>query len=349
MLKQVRRWLPSRAIVVVADSSFATFEFLRALSQMSHPVHVVTRLRLDAQLFQPAPARRAKQMGRPRKVGKSLASLKSRLDDPKTPWQSTTMSDWYGQRNYELHITSATAVWYKTGFPAVPIRWVLIRDLQGKLAPQALLIPNPTHITLKQNRALTRSAGTHQIQIGGHQIGFGITTDLKARPEQILQWFRQRWQVEVTFEEVRAHLGVETQRQWSSKASLRTTPALLALFSMVTVVAHQYQQRYPFPITKAAWYQKSLPVKAFALALVRQRLWHSQPFQTSDSGTDMVKVSRALFNTWANLLCLMDKVELRKPFVSCLTVIFVTTTRGRVLGLRVNTQICVATAHRRVC
>ena len=248
MLKQVRRWLPQRAIVVVADSSFATFEFLWAVSHMRSPVQVVTRLRLDAQLFQPAPPRRPQQKGRPRKVGHRLASLHTRLDDPKTVWQKVCLSDWYGRQDYELEVTSATAVWYKTGMPAVPIRWVLIRDPKGQFDPQALL-----------------------------------STDLTARPEAILQWFRHRWQVEVTFEEVRAHLGVETQRQWSAKAILRTTPALLALFSIVTVLAHDYHQRVPFPMPHAAWYQKPLPTFADALALVRQQLWLLQIFQTSGS------------------------------------------------------------------
>ncbi|MEL6402629.1 MAG: hypothetical protein AAFR26_26660 [Cyanobacteria bacterium J06626_4] len=152
--------------------------------------------------------------------------------------------------------------------PAVPIRWVLIRDPEGRFNPQALL-----------------------------------STDLTARPEDILQWFRQRWQVEVTFEEVRAHLGVETQRQWSAKAILRTTPALLALFSIVTVLAHDYHQQTPFPFLKSAWYQKTLPTFADALALVRQQLWLRQTFQTSGSEEEVVKVPRALFDTWSTLLC----------------------------------------------
>ena len=122
MLRQVRRWVPTRAIVVVADSSFAALELLCALGQMSKPVHIITRLRLDAQLYQPAPLRRPKQMGRPRKVGKRLPGLKALVNNPYTPWQTVEMKDWYGQGDYLLHITSATAVWYKTGMPAVPIR-----------------------------------------------------------------------------------------------------------------------------------------------------------------------------------------------------------------------------------
>lgn len=207
-------------------------------------------------------------MGRPRKVGKRLPSLKALVDNPYTPWQTVVLKDWYGQDDYTLHITSATAVWYKTGMPAVPIRWVLIKDPQGKFEPQSLLC-----------------------------------SDLSTPPVQILQWFRLRWQVEVTFEEVRAHLGVETQRQWSPQAIRRTTPALFALFSIVVTLAHQWLAHHPFVLPKAAWYQKSRMTFADALALVRQQLWQIRTFQMSTSEPDTVKVPLELFNTWSDLLC----------------------------------------------
>ena len=268
MLTQVRRWIPQRAIVLVADSSFAALEFLNALRQLPSPVSVITRLRLDAALYEPAPQRLPKQMGRPRKVGKRLATLKSVLDDPKTIWQQVTIEGWYGGRTCELQLASDTAVWYHTGLPTVPIRWVLVKDPTGQSEPQAFLC-----------------------------------TDLEATAEQIVLWFRQRWQVEVTFEEVRAHLGVETQRQWSDLAILRTTPALLSLFSMVVLWAHHLQPQRAFSRPQSAWYDKTLPTFADALALVRQRLWQNQTFQTSLSETDMVKIPRTLFNTWFDLLC----------------------------------------------
>lgn len=268
MLRQVRRWLPERPIVVVADSSFAAFELLWALSQMRHPVQMVTRLRLDAELYAPAPPRRPRQIGRPRKVGKRLPGLKALIDNPYTPWQTVVLKDWYGRGDYRLQIASATAVWYKTGMPAVPIRWVLVKDPKGQFETQALLC-----------------------------------TDLMATPVQILQWFRLRWQLEVTFEEVRAHLGVETQRQWSSKAILRTTPVLLGLFSIVTVLADQVQKQQGWVLPQTAWYRKTLPTFSDALALVRQQLWQLQTFQTSTAEADLIKVPRCLFNTWSDLLC----------------------------------------------
>lgn len=268
MLTQVRRWLPSRAIVVVADSSFAALDLLEALVKLPTPIHMVTRLRLDAQLYQPAPPRLTGTLGRPRKVGQRLLGLKALVDNPYTPWQTVVMEDWYGQGDYTLEIASSTAVWYHTGRPAIPIRWVLIRDPKGRFETQALLC-----------------------------------TDLRAEPVQILKWFRMRWQVEVTFEEVRTHLGVETQRQWSDNAILRTTPALFALFSIVTALADQLQKQQMFTLPNTTWYNTALPTFADALALVRQRLWQMKTFQMSMETHEMVKVPRDLFNTWTDLLC----------------------------------------------
>ena len=222
LLKQVRRWLPTRAVVIVADSSFAVLALLDALVRLPQPIHMVTRLRLDAQLYRPAPLRLPGTLGRPRKVGQRLPPLKALVDNPYTPWQSVVVADWYGQGDYTLEIASSTAVWYHAGMAAVPIRWVVIRDPKRRFEAQALLC-----------------------------------TDLSAEAVQILKWFRQRWQIEVTFEELRTHLGVETQRQWADKAILRTTPALFALFSIVTALADQLQKQQPFTLTKTAWYRQN--------------------------------------------------------------------------------------------
>jgi hypothetical protein len=243
-------------------------EFLESLRQLPTPVSVVTRLRLDAALYEPAPERQPKKIGRPRKVGKRLPTLQSWLVAPETVWQTVTLEGWYGGRTCDLHVASETAVWYHTGLPAVPIRWVLVKDPTGKLEPQAFL-----------------------------------STDIHATAPQILLWFRQRWQVEVTFEEVRAHLGVETQRQWSDLAILRTTPTLLALFSIVVLWAHQLQSQTEFSLPQSAWYKKSLPTFADALALVRQCLWQTRLCSSSSSTTDIVKIPKALLDCWFSLLC----------------------------------------------
>lgn len=268
MAKQVRRWLPEREIVIVGDSAFAVLELLDALVKLVHPVYLVTRLRLDAALYEPAPERQPHTMGRPPVKGKRLPKLEDRLHDPQQAWQLLRLQNWYGNREIELEICSDTAVWYHSGKPPVPIRWVLVRDPSGQLDPQAFL-----------------------------------STDLNLPPAQILLWFRQRWQVEVTFEEVRAHMGVETQRQWSDLAILRTTPVLFGLFSLVTLMAHALQRQSPFELPQTAWYKKSLPTFVDALAMVRRSLWEIRLFPGSPDTPTSTKVSPEILQLWADLMC----------------------------------------------
>jgi len=202
LLLAVRHWWPDRRLVAVADSTYATLELLARCCCLARPITFITRLRLDAALYEPAPPRDPHQIGRPRRKGKRLPTLATAAADPATVWTPLTVAQWYGIGERAVEVASATAVWYHPGQPVVPLRWVLIRDPQQKFATQALLC-----------------------------------TELSATPGQILAWFVQRWQLEVTFEEARRHLGLETQRQWSDLAIARTTPALLGLFSLVTLLA----------------------------------------------------------------------------------------------------------------
>ncbi len=267
MLKQVRRWLPERDIIVTADSSFAALDLLDVLSSLPSPIHMVTRLRLDARLYAPPPPRMVGQMGRPRIVGKRLPSVASHLENLKTQWTTVTVHRWYGNASASLQYLSQTALWYHTGKTPVPIQWVLVKDPQGKLEPQAFLC-----------------------------------TDMTQSPTQILYWLRLRWQIEVTFEEARAHLGLETQRQWSDLAIPRTTPALLGLFSIVVLFAHQLEATKTQTIMKSAWYSKELPTFSDAIAWVREEIWHTRLFYMSRGNDDMRKVPSSFLNHCLSLL-----------------------------------------------
>lgn len=145
--------------------------------------------------------------------------------------------------------------------------WVLVSDPAGKFESQALLSADP-----------------------------------HADPAQMVAWFVQRWQLEVTFEEARAHLRVETRRQWSDLAILRTTPVLLGLFSLVTLVAHQLLQGRAMPVRQAAWYSKVLPTFSDALAFVRQQLWPVSIAWISHEEANMVKIPRSLLDRLTDAL-----------------------------------------------
>ena len=264
LLLLVARWLPERQLVAVADTSYAAIDLLAAVCRH---LTVITRLRLDARLFDPPPPRRPGTKGRPRVAGARQPTLIQRLADSKTAWQRVKVTDWYGQGERQLDIASGTALWYHPG-KQVAVRWVLVRDAAGAFEPQAF-----------------------------------ICTDEATTPVDVLRFFVRRWSVEVTFAEVRRHLGVETQRQWSDLAIARTTPCLLALFSLVTLWASDLSARGLISPRRAAWYAKPGLTFSGAIAAVRRQLWIKAAFSTSRLDRDMVKIPKTLRDSLINAAC----------------------------------------------
>ena len=122
LLLLVRRWYPEREIVAVADGGYASLKLLDRCRRLTEPITFITRLRLDAALYEPAQPRYPGQMGRTRLKGERLANLSAVAEDPATAWRSITVSDWYGGKERIVEVASATAVWYSTGLPPVPLR-----------------------------------------------------------------------------------------------------------------------------------------------------------------------------------------------------------------------------------
>ncbi len=271
LLLLVRRWQPEREIVAVADGGYASLKLLDRCRRLTNPITFITRLRLDAALYEPAPPRKPGQKGRPRLKGERLPNLSVVTEDPATVWNSLAVSNWYGGRRRTVEVVSKTALWYSTGLPAVPLRWVLIRDPEEEFETQALLC-----------------------------------TDLDAEPGRIVSWFVRRWQMEATFQEIRQRLGFETQRHWWSEGAIRrAAPALLGLFSLVTLFADCRKARMSNAVRRAAWYEKPHPTFSDALALVRKELWAQEEatFCESLRETDTVKVSREFVERLIDALC----------------------------------------------
>jgi hypothetical protein len=265
MVIQLQRWLPDRQIVLLGDRSYSTRPFIARCQAKA--VTLIAPLRMDAALYEPAPPRKPGTLGRPRKKGERLPSPKAHLDDPTTIWRRVRVK-WYDGCYRYLELATGTAIWTGSGKPVIPLRWVLIRDPKGRSDPQALLSSDPS---------------------------------LDER--QILCWYLQRWQAEVTFEDVRAHLGVETQRQWSDLAIARTTPVLLALYSWITLAAHALFPEGDLPIRTAAWYEKSEATFSDAIAAVRRVMWPAQSFYMSPKRTDMLEIPRPVFELFVDSLC----------------------------------------------
>ena len=256
MILQLTRWLPDRQIVVVADGSYACYALLDAVRAYAC---MITPLRLDARLFDEPPPQPVGKRGRKPKIGSRQPTLQQRLNEPTTQWQTIIISQWYGKSNQVMQIATGKALWYKSNDPLVPLRWVLIKDPTGRIDPIALLC-----------------------------------TDQQLSAQNIINYFIRRWTVEVTFEEVRRHLGVESQRQWSDLAIARTTPALMGLFSLVTLWADQLQKQQGIEAQRSAWYQKVNPTFSDALALVRRQLWNKQQFLTSPPEAEVNNLNHPL-------------------------------------------------------
>ena len=196
-----------------------------------------------------------------------MPSLAERLRDAATPWQPLRVR-WYDGRVRRLQISSGTALWYRSGQPVLPLRWVLVRPCDAQHPPRAFFSTCPVD-----------------------------------RAGDIVACFIKRWSIETTFEEGRAHLGFETQRQWSDLAIERTTPCLLSLYSIVSLLAHGLYLEGRLAVRRSAWYAKKQATFNDALASLRRRLWEAECFSISASDTDRVEIPRVYLQCLIQSAC----------------------------------------------
>ena len=265
MIACLRRWLPEADLSVVGDSAYSVIEL--GLSCRRRDVRLIAPLRLDARLFTPAPPRTPGTIGRPRVAGDRLPNLEVVLADPKTVWASSAVC-WYDGAEKVLELASGTAVWYHNGIEPLPIRWVLTRDPAGCLEPRAYFSTRPAD-------------------------------EAAAIAAEVVK----RWPIEVTFEEARAHLGVETQRQWSDLAIERETPCLFGLYTLVALMGQALHQASPIAIRTAAWYPKAKATFSDVLAMVRRECWGLLDIRTSQSDPSCVEIPRSQLDRLLNAVC----------------------------------------------
>jgi hypothetical protein len=252
LLGWVRRWQPERELVLVGDGSYAAIALIQRCQRLRQPVKLVSRLRLDAQLYDPAPVNRPPGTRGPKpKKGPRQPKLADRLHHPRTEWHLMEVS-WYTEGTRTLEYATGIALWHRPGEGPVPLRWLLVRCPQGSIKPTAL-----------------------------------FCSDTETTPQQILAWFLLRWNIEVTFEAVRASLGFGGQRHWSDTAMERTTPCLLGLFSLITLMAQRLHGP-DLPRQEAVWYAKADATFSDALAAVRLDLLQFPNYALSSDRNDPV-------------------------------------------------------------
>jgi hypothetical protein len=218
MMKWIVRFVSkSRKIIFVGDGAYGGIRFAWECSKLG--VSLVARSRFDLSLYGHPP--RKKQRGRKRVKGKKLPKLREKLKTPKKQWKSSKLS-WYGGETRRVKYLTGVAIWYSTAL-SVPlkIRWVIVQE------PGAA------------ERCLPL-----------------ICNDISMKPHKIIEYYVARWSLEVTFEESRAHLGIETQRQWSDRSIERQTPFFLSTFSLICLVGHKMFTKGQLVVQKTAWYKK---------------------------------------------------------------------------------------------
>jgi hypothetical protein len=265
MIDKVRRWQPEREIILVGDGSYAAIVLVQRCQRLKRRVKLVSRLRLDARLFDfPSPQPKSKRGPKPKKGARQL-QLAQRLEDPETNWQTLKLM-LYG-KEHAIEFISGTSLWHTPGQDPVALRWVLVRCPEGSFEPAAFFCSD-THISAKQ----------------------------------IIVCFALRWNIEVTFEELRTFLGFETQRQWSDRAIERTTPCLFGIFSLVTIMA---KVLYPneLPVRQTSWYLKEDATFSDALAAVRRHLWSHLNYERSSQNPDLFLIPQAALCSLMDAAC----------------------------------------------
>lgn len=259
-VRVISRWL-KRPWILIGDGAFACIRLGLICDKQN--VTLISRLRLDSSLYEFAPTPIKGQRGRHRIKGERYTSLKELSHDATKPWQEISIN-WYGGETKTLKILTGTHLWYSPGEKPLPVRWVLTIDSDTNKAEAF------------------------------------FSTNLQLEPTQIINWFVLRWNIEVTFEEVRAYLGMETQRQWSQKSIARTTPTLMALFSLTGLFALEMLKTKLLPLQSTAWYDKKGDATfSDILAFVRRSIWAEKYFNDSAVDEDYRKIKHT---EWESLL-----------------------------------------------
>jgi hypothetical protein len=262
MIALVRRWLPSTRLTLVGDTTYSAIELGSACRRRD--ARLLAPLCKNAALFDEPPPRTPRTRGRPRKVGTRLPTPAAIRDDPATAWRAAELT-WYDGSTRRLELATGTALWYHTGAGPLPIRWALTRDPEGEVESRSYFSTDPTDSA-----------------------------------EAVVAEFLKRWPIETTFEESRAHLGIETQRQWSDLAIERETPCLLGLYSVVALLAHALHTDGEVPIRATAWYRKTRATFADCLASVRRSCWEQDDFRDPGGDPRIARIPRPLLDLLRN-------------------------------------------------
>jgi hypothetical protein len=250
----ISRWLKKKPWILVGDGGFANMNLINTC--MQYGVTLVSRLRLDARLFKVPKQKQPGTKGRPAQKGARIMTFKAMMENKFLFWRKVAVT-WYAGTQKTLEILTGISLLYKAGNGTQPVRWVLVRDPEGRHSPMPL-----------------------------------FSTDLNMLPQTIIETFVRRFSIETTFEEAHAHLGFETQRQWSDKAIARSTPLIMGMFSFICLAALKLREGMALTVRSAAWYTKAPNNATFSdiIAFVRRCIWSERILVNSAKKDEMTKL-----------------------------------------------------------
>lgn len=252
MVMQLVRWAPNIPFILVGDGGFACAKL--ALICFKNNIALVSRLKMNARIYALPEEAPPGKRGRKAQKGIRLLSFKEMLKMEDLPWQEAEIAGYDGKKKKVKYLTN-TSMWGADGFCPIAIRWVLVKDPTGEMDPLPLM-----------------------------------STDVNLTAIKIIELYVERWGLEVTFQEVREHLGVETQKQWSDKAIARTTPILMALYTIICLIGRRLNEEVPLTAEKAAWYDKKEVTFSDLLKAVRVTIWRDNLFFRKEFLDPSVKI-----------------------------------------------------------
>lgn len=255
LLAVMIRWFPDRQCVFAGDGNFNTHELARFARRHRKQLTLVSRFFVDANLYATAPPPRKGKRGRPRIKGHALPSPGEVVEDAK---RTRLTVRWYGGGTRRIETVTRMAHWYKAGQGLVPVRWVFVHDLTGT-----------------------------------HRDEYFFSTDVKMTPKEIVETYTGRWNIETTFQEVRAHLGLETTSGWTENTVLRAAPCLFGLYSIVALLYTKIPDKYREGIG-VMWAGKDTITFSDAITAVRQWLWVDWVFATNGQKGALARISQGI-------------------------------------------------------
>ena len=252
LLAMLMHWFPERKFIFAGDNAYGSHAMARFAYRHRNRMTLVSKIVPDANLFEPPPKRRRNAIGRPPVKGKSMPAPCQVVASRKRRKKMSVR--WYGGGWRKVEVITGTGGWFKSGKGLVPIRWVFVRDLEGT-----------------------------------HRDEYFFTTDPSMTPYQVIEMYGGRWNIETTFQELRAHLGLETTRGWSKLTVLRMAPSLILLYTIV-VTFYDTMPASSSHLRFRSWQGKESITFSDMIISVRHHLWLEWVFEQVPGGTAVRKL-----------------------------------------------------------